>query len=421
MVLSLRLVASLEPVPTGVTTVGASSSSLVSDVRVGGLAWLLGVRVGDLYVRWPTDDGGEVSTAAGHLGLPDEAPARPWLTLAGGLAAAVAALALRRWLPTLASVLLVGVTALLTWELLGVVGLPFAPLVIGAPTAVLVARWVVTSTTVRARTVAAAAGITVGLAAGSLLVSGPDTWRTAWAAASFAPLGVGLATAVAGWAAATVEARRSNVDLSSAAAALAATTAGRAVLWDAREGWRDHRALWLHDTVLPRLASGIREFEAGRANSGSSALRSLAHDLRGDLETDQLAVLRAGGLAAAIGDALAAAECDGLDCELTVDAAGDPPPWVVVVGAWRVAQEAISNARRHSSADRIKVVVASRRDLLTVEVVDDGVGLADLDRHRIPGHLGLQAMRGAASGAGARLRLDHADPTGLRVRFEWSG
>lgn len=418
----LSMSVSLEPVSTGVTPSLGAEAAEVAGVRVGGIGWLQGVRVGDPYVRWPTDTGGEITTLAGDLGLADVARQRPWLPWVSALVAVTAAFALRGWLPGVASVLLVGTSALLTWDLLGVVVVPLALLVVAVPTVVL---WAVALAARRSGgdplPLAVAPVIAVGM--GGLLVATPDTWRSIWAMATVVPVCIVLAATIIRWMAAIVASRRAGDDPIRPlwVSVVGATTAGRAVLWNAHQDWREDRARWLHDTVLPQLSSGIRDVETGRTTSGSTTLHGLARDLRGDLEADQLTVLRVGGLAEALGDALAAAEEHGFECDLRVDETEVTPPWPVVMGAWRVAQEAISNAQRHSRGDRIDVRLEIGRDHLRLEVADDGVGLPDDGRTRKRGHVGLQAMDDAAMSAGARLTLQSAHPSGLRVRIEWPG
>ena len=260
-----------------------------------------------------------------------------------------------------------------------------------------------------------ALGITIAAESGGLLMATPDNWRAIWAASALVPVCVVVVVAVSGWIAAVAMSRRDDggTDRSLWVSVLGSTTVGRAALWNAHEGWRDNRARWLHEIVLPRLSSGIRDLETGQAASGSTILRGLAHDLRGNLEADQLTVLRAGGLAAALGDALVAAEAEGFRCELRVDGTGGPPPWVVVVGAWRVAQEAISNALRHSGGDRIAVRVESARDHLVVEVVDDGVGF--------PGTRPSQEARACGTaGHGSRRRQRGRAAMAARCLAGWS-
>ncbi|HEV2062222.1 MAG TPA: ATP-binding protein [Solirubrobacteraceae bacterium] len=83
-----------------------------------------------------------------------------------------------------------------------------------------------------------------------------------------------------------------------------------------------------------------------------------------------------------------------------IDVRGDLPelPAVVATHAFRIAGEAMTNAVRHSGADRIDVVM--RRDPPSIVVWDDGEGLPDVVR---PGAHGMRTMRNRAETIGARL------------------
>ena len=51
-------------------------------------------------------------------------------------------------------------------------------------------------------------------------------------------------------------------------------------------------------------------------------------------------------------------------------------PAAVEVAAYRIGQEAISNATKHAGAQRITVRMGRTDDGLTVEIEDDGIGVA---------------------------------------------
>lgn len=79
----------------------------------------------------------------------------------------------------------------------------------------------------------------------------------------------------------------------------------------------------------------------------------------------------------------------------------------------RVAQEAISNVRRHSRAENLWVCFVTDGSSLDLSVEDDGVGnAAPRDRH-----WGLQTMTERAAGLGAALEVCDRDGGGTRVRL----
>lgn len=71
---------------------------------------------------------------------------------------------------------------------------------------------------------------------------------------------------------------------------------------------------------------------------------------------------------------------------------------------YRIVQEAITNARRHAEADRIRVHLGRTNDHLEVTVQDDGVGMPD-DIESAEG-LGLRTMRYRANLIGASLSFE---------------
>ena len=91
------------------------------------------------------------------------------------------------------------------------------------------------------------------------------------------------------------------------------------------------------------------------------------------------------------------------------------------VHVFRIAQEALSNAVKHSGANQVTVRLHSHPGLLQLEVTDDGQGISVVPPpagHPAAG-LGLQLMRYRAQMVGAELEflqaLPGADRTGTRV------
>jgi signal transduction histidine kinase len=83
------------------------------------------------------------------------------------------------------------------------------------------------------------------------------------------------------------------------------------------------------------------------------------------------------------------ARAGGLDVRLVVEGAPRPLPPGIDLAAYRIAQEGLTNAIRHSSASRVTVSVRHQPDALEVEVRDNGRGLR---RTGNPGH-GLVGVR----------------------------
>lgn len=415
--LLLRLRASLWPVPSGYAL--SDSDPGVLTVELGSTAWLLGIEPGDRYAAWDGGGGAQVQAVAGDVGLAAELPGRGWWPLLAVMLILLVALAARAWAPRVARSLVVATSSLLALDLMGVAAGPAAPLVVVMPT--LIAGTLLASMAMRAQAFASPVGLVAIAMAVEVALLGaatPASWPLVWFVAATLPAAVAAAIvigATARLAGSVVRARRRGAPAS--AALIQATLPGRAVLREQQERWIDARVRWIHEVVLPRLSLGVHNVDMGNVAAGSGVLHALALDLREDLEHDQLSVLRVGGLRGALDGALDAPRAAGMGCSLDVDEAGAAPPWVVV-GAWRVAQEAIENARRHSGADHIAVTVRARPDHLVLRVVDDGVGM-DPQMARDAGHLGVTLMRDLARDVGADLRLIDRRPTGLEVAFEW--
>lgn len=85
---------------------------------------------------------------------------------------------------------------------------------------------------------------------------------------------------------------------------------------------------------------------------------------------------------------------------------------------FRVAQEAVSNALRHSSARTINVRLASGATQVTMIVDDDGTGLKG-KRAKAGGGVGLEAMKERAELIGAHLMVAERPEGGTRVLLEY--
>jgi len=83
---------------------------------------------------------------------------------------------------------------------------------------------------------------------------------------------------------------------------------------------------------------------------------------------------------------------------------------------FRIAQESLGNACRHSESDRIRVTLTDRDGLIRLEVQDWGKGF---DPERIePGHFGLQGIRERVRLLGGRATVQSAPGQGTRVLVE---
>jgi signal transduction histidine kinase len=73
---------------------------------------------------------------------------------------------------------------------------------------------------------------------------------------------------------------------------------------------------------------------------------------------------------------------------------------------YRIAQETLTNARKHAQADHVRVRLSESDGGVAMEIVDDGVGFEPMQGVvAAPGHMGLAAIRERAETAGGRCEL----------------
>ena len=160
------------------------------------------------------------------------------------------------------------------------------------------------------------------------------------------------------------------------------------------------------ETAPPELEGELAETKA-LANQAMTELLSLARQLR-PTALDDL------GLAAAIEgqvDRLGGEIETSLDVDGDFSDLGDDAQLVV----YRVAQEALSNAARHSGAARVEVRLRRTEGSgVVLEVADDGCGFAFDESER---GLGIGGMRERALLIGAELTIESRPGHGTTVRL----
>jgi signal transduction histidine kinase len=86
---------------------------------------------------------------------------------------------------------------------------------------------------------------------------------------------------------------------------------------------------------------------------------------------------------------------------------------------FRIAHEALANARKHANASRLDIELARQGDGFLMRISDDGVGFDPAQvAEAKPGHLGLVAMRERAEMAGGSIDL-HSLPGSGTVLEVW--
>lgn len=83
---------------------------------------------------------------------------------------------------------------------------------------------------------------------------------------------------------------------------------------------------------------------------------------------------------------------------------------------YRIAREAIANARRHSEATHVHVTLEEEQGGFLLQIEDDGIGFrAEAKNNVPPGHLGLRSMCERAELVGGWCRFESVPGEGTRV------
>jgi two-component system NarL family sensor kinase len=187
----------------------------------------------------------------------------------------------------------------------------------------------------------------------------------------------------------------------------------------------------LHDGVVQDLAGvafGLAPLAAGAERRGDTgeaqALRAATGTLRQgvrDLRTLLVEIhppnLESAGLRVALSDLLSPLEASGIATSLEVAeaASGDGDALV-----YRVAREAIRNARQHAQPTSVHVAVTRADAATRLVVTDDGKGFTVQARERRAeeGHLGLKLLDEVVRQAGGKLAVRSAPGKGTTVEME---
>jgi two-component system sensor histidine kinase UhpB len=85
----------------------------------------------------------------------------------------------------------------------------------------------------------------------------------------------------------------------------------------------------------------------------------------------------------------------------------------LATAAYRIVQEAVTNAMRHSNGERIRIELSAADNVLTIEITDDGVGLPrDWLKKGHFGVIGMQERAQALGGSVELLAAQSANPAG---------
>ncbi|MFE7135530.1 sensor histidine kinase [Streptomyces sp. NPDC057638] len=210
--------------------------------------------------------------------------------------------------------------------------------------------------------------------------------------------------------------------------------AERAVAKERRRIARElHDVVAHHITIMCLMSGGARTALGPGQDASREALMTLESSARSALtEMRQLlSVLRSAEPGADvvpgpqpgvedIGRLVAESRVSGPSAELVVTGAPNPLPMGVSLTLYRIAQEALTNTRKHAGAARAVVRLAYLPDHVTLEITDDGVGHGKRQDHRgarrpTDGGYGLLGMRERVAVHGGSLEAGRRDEGGFRV------
>jgi two-component system, NarL family, sensor kinase len=207
---------------------------------------------------------------------------------------------------------------------------------------------------------------------------------------------------------------------------------------DASDDERRRIAGSLHDGVVqdlsaaPYLMSGAVDLLTDRPGSDTAA-QDAAHGLGLAMTAvrQSVAALRSllieiypphlarAGLPAALADLAARAQARGVATQLDVPDDLDLPADVDAL-LFRVAQEALRKVAKHARAGTVQLTLRRDRQLVTMEVRDDGAGFdpSTTSGDTGIGHFGMRVLTDLSEAAGATLDLASAPGQGTALRLQ---
>jgi signal transduction histidine kinase len=183
---------------------------------------------------------------------------------------------------------------------------------------------------------------------------------------------------------------------------LAIQTERQRIAWELHDSakQRVHAAHLVLSAAVARADDGVRggiEHALGELGAAAADMDTSVAELRAPLDSRPVGELlrrRAGELQPAA------------TAEIAVTGSLPSLPPLVAVHTYRIASEALTNAVRHSGAERISVRLVDGDDGAAIVVADDGHGMP---AHPRPGSHGLRTMRSRAESIGGSLTVGPGD------------
>ena len=187
---------------------------------------------------------------------------------------------------------------------------------------------------------------------------------------------------------------------------------------------RQSRALaeQLHDGPLQDLLAARLELDEVRErhtdpglDAAYQAVQDTATRLRSTVTALHPQVLTEVGLTAALGELIRGYELRGnFAIEADLEDVGRPRSQSLL---YRAARELLANVHKHARASNVQVHLARAGDVITLSVVDDGIGFdpAILDRCVAKGHIGLASLAARIDAMGGSMKITSTPGGGTRA------
>ncbi len=222
-------------------------------------------------------------------------------------------------------------------------------------------------------------------------------------------------------------------DITERKQAQAALHRERQTLWhmlEASDNERQLIAYEIHDGLAQQLTAAMMQFQAYEHMKTTHSDQALAAFATGcdmlhhaHAETRRLIsgvrppVLDEAGVETAIAHLVHDRRVlQGPKIEFQSDVRFKRLPAIVENALYRIAQEALTNACKHSGSQRVRVTLAQEQDTIRLEIEDWGVGFNPAAT--IDGHFGLEGIRERVRLLGGQLQIDSGPQRGTLFRIE---
>ncbi len=175
------------------------------------------------------------------------------------------------------------------------------------------------------------------------------------------------------------------------------------------------------NTAIKRLARGETECVEHELLLLGTSLSEAIEEIRAVLANLSLSMLTNDGLIPALHAHIERfSRVTGIAVEIQ-DCLGQRLPGRIELLFYRLAQEALSNVRKHSEAKNVRLSLKVEGNRLHMTVIDDGKGFdvdAVLQRNEAGHHLGLRSMMQRIRDAQGTLTIGPAETKGTILRFQ---